>query len=133
MSAPVLEREFRFTELRGWIESLEGRDRNRKRLTLRVIALGDLAPSAMPYRVRGTASSKAAAGLRTGDAVSLKATLQPPPEPVQPGAFDFGRSAWYDSLGGIGYATSRIERFTPVTSPPWTIRSGRRSMLCVTM
>ena len=133
VSAPVLEREFRFTELRGWIESLEGRDRNRKRLTLRVIALGDLAPSAMPYRVRGTASSKAAAGLRTGDAVSLKATLQPPPEPVQPGAFDFGRSAWYDSLGGIGYATSRIERFTPVTSPPWTIRSGRRSMLCVTM
>ena len=121
VSAPVLEREFRFTELRGWIESLEGRDRNRKRLTLRVIALGDLAPSAMPYRVRVTASSKAAAGLRTGDAVSLKATLQPPPEPVQPGAFDFGRSAWYDSLGGIGYATSRIERFNPIASPPWTI------------
>ena len=33
---------------------------------------------------------------------------------MQPGAFDFGRSAWYDSLGGIGYATSRIDRFTPI-------------------
>ena len=121
VSATVLEKELRFTELRGWIEALEGREGNRKRLTLRAIALGDLAPSAVPYRVRVTASSKAAAGLRTGDAVSLKATLQPPPEPVQPGAFDFGRTAWYDSLGGIGYATSRIERFTPSVSPPWTI------------
>ena len=121
VSAPVLEKELRFVELRGWIESLEGRDRNRKRLTLRVIALGDLTASAVPYRVRVTASSKAALGLRTGDAISLKATLQPPPEPVQPGAFDFGRSAWYDSLGGIGYATSRIDRFTPNASSPWTI------------
>ena len=121
VSAAVLEREFRFTELRGWIESLEGRDGNRKRLTIRVIKFGDLAPSALPHRVRVTASIKMALGLRTGDAVSLKATLQPPPEPVQPGAFDFGRSAWYDSLGRIGYATSRIERLTQFASPPWTI------------
>ena len=126
VSAPVLEKELRFIELRGWIESLEGREGNRKRLTLRVIALGDLPASTMPYRVRVTASSKTARGLSTGDAVSLKATLQPPPEPVQPGAFDFGRSAWYDRIGGIGYATSRIDRLTEVASPPWTIWAWAR-------
>ena len=111
--APVLEKELRFVELRGWIESLEGRDRNLKRLTLRVIALGDLTPAACRIACVLPRAARRALGLRTGDA-SLKATLQPPPEPVQPGAFDFGRSAWYDSLGGIGYATSRIDRFTPI-------------------
>ena len=47
--------------------------------------------------------------MRIGDAVALHATLQPPPEPIEPGGFDFGRQAWFARLGGTGYATSKIE------------------------
>ena len=38
-----------------------------------------------------------AASARIGEAVTLRATLRPPPEPVEPGGFDFGRQAWFDA------------------------------------
>jgi predicted membrane metal-binding protein len=66
-------------------------------------------------------SAKDGADARIGDAVTLKATLQPPPEPVEPGGFDFGRQAWFASLGATGYATSKIEALKEARAPPWDL------------
>jgi competence protein ComEC len=74
---------------------------------LRVISLGALTPEATPYRVRVTLA-ETAGHAATGDAVTLKATLRPPPEPVLPNGFDFGRAAWFDRLGGTGYAGGKL-------------------------
>ena len=62
----------------------------------------------LPKRVRVTA--------RSGDIVSpadhvrLRAVLMPPPSPALPGAFDFRRHAYFQGLGAVGYAVSKVTR-----------------------
>jgi hypothetical protein len=53
--------------------------------------------------------SAANAHVESGEAVSLKASLRPPPEPISPNGFDFGRKAWFNRLGATGYAIGKIE------------------------
>jgi competence protein ComEC len=57
-------------------------------------------------RVTLRAASEA---LPVGSWVRLPAVLNPPPAPAMPGAFDFARQAWFDRLGGVGYAVGRPE------------------------
>jgi predicted membrane metal-binding protein len=88
---------------------------------LRVLSLGNPDAEARPYRVRVTLPAKDIIDLKVGEAIALNATLQPPPEPIEPGGFDFGRQAWFARLGGTGYATSRIERVEDAEPPPWDL------------
>ena len=81
---------------------------------MRVISLGELRPEQRPYRVRVSVPAEKAANIRIGEAIALSATLEPPPEPVEPGGFDFGRRAWFDRLGATGYATSKITLLSEV-------------------
>jgi competence protein ComEC len=118
--APVLAKEMRGIDVDGWVELYEPRDKARARITLRVIALGRLPPEATPYRVRVSLSA-ASGRVETGEAIRLRATLQPPPEPIIPSGFDFARSAWFDRLGAIGYATAKPERLDEVGEPPWDL------------
>ncbi|MGH6748026.1 MAG: ComEC/Rec2 family competence protein [Methyloceanibacter sp.] len=119
--APVLSHELRYVPVTGFIENHELRDKGRARLTLRVIALDDLPQANRPYRVRLTLPAKGDLIDKTGAVVTLKATLQPPPEPVEPGGFDFARQAWFARLGGTGYATSKVELAEDGREPPWDI------------
>ena len=119
--APVLSHELRYVPVRGFIEQHELRDKGRARVTLRVVSLADLQPSERPYRVRVTLPAKGDVIDKTGLLVTLQATLQPPPEPVEPGGFDFARQAWFARLGGTGYATSKVERVADAPRPPWDI------------
>jgi len=66
------------------------------------------------------------ASAATGEAVALKATLRPPPEPVAPHGFDF---AWFDRLGATGYATGKIERSAETAEPRHGICAGLRSTM----
>jgi competence protein ComEC len=107
----------------GFVESHELRDKGRARLTLRVLSLGDLGPDERPYRVRISLPAKDAANARIGQAVTLHATLQPPPEPIEPGGFDFARQAWFARLGATGYATSQVALLNEARAPPWNLQA----------
>ncbi len=113
VEAPALTREHRFTQLEGWVERVEEQEK-RVRLTIRVISIAKVAPEAMPKRVRVSQRAKGAPPL-PGDAIRTRATLMPPPEPAEPGAFDFGRYYWFMGLGASGYVTGKIE---PMPNPP---------------
>lgn len=117
---PVLAKDMRGAELTGFVEAVDPRDKGRARLTVRVISLGQLPPEETPYRVRVSISANKIAGAVTGACVSLKATLQPLPEPVEPGGFDFGRVAWFERLGATGYAIGD-PKFDDLTPPPWDL------------
>ncbi len=119
--APVLAKEMRAIEVRGFVERIEPRAKRGERLTLRVTALGQLAADARPLRVRIT-TSKAAPGLKAGDAVRLKATLQPPAGPALPGGYDFGRQAWFERLGAVGYTWTAPTPDATAGTPPWRLR-----------
>jgi competence protein ComEC len=119
--APVLAHELRYVKVTGFVETHELRDKGRARIALRVLSLGNLDAGVRPYRVRVTLPAKDAVGLKVGEAIALNATLQPPPEPIEPGGFDFARQAWFARLGGTGYATSRIHRIEGAGPPPWDL------------
>jgi competence protein ComEC len=120
--APVLARELRYVGVTGLIETHELRDEGRARITLRTLSLGDLNPTQRPYRVRISLPAKDMDGHGIGDAVTLRATLQPPPEPIEPGGFDFARQAWFARLGATGYATSKLAPLDDAPAPPWDLR-----------
>ena len=119
--APVLAKELRGVVVKGWVELYQPRDKAKARITFRVISLGQLSPEETPYRVRvtmGTAKGR----VETGQAIALRATLRPPPEPVLPHGFDFGRTAWFDRLGAIGYATGKPKPLQDAGEPAWDLR-----------
>jgi competence protein ComEC len=132
--APVLVQELRYVTVAGFVETHESRDKGRARIMLRVLAVGDLKQEETPYRVRVSMPAKYAAGVRIGEAVTMRATLQPPPEPVEPGAFDFARAAWFGRLGATGYATSKVAPFEGAPAPPldlvaWSKVDGLRAAI----
>lgn len=112
--APVLGHEMRFADVTGVVDIIEPRPTRGARVTVRVASIRGLAPDATPQRVR-VRVLKPVAGLVPGDHVRLRATLRPPPMPALPGAYDFGRSAWFQGLGAIGYTFSitKIEAGAP--------------------
>ncbi len=104
VAAPVLQREIGPVTVSGRVVLVEQRPDDR-RLTLGDPVIEDLAADATPSRVR--VSVRARAGeLSPSQRVSLRAVLLPPSPPAAPGAFDFARDAWFDRIGGVGYAVS---------------------------
>ena len=68
-------------------------------------AIEGLSPEKTPRRLRLSlteTSGKPAAGNR----VSFKARLSPLPSPIEPEGFDYGRSLWFQGIGGTGRVTS---------------------------
>lgn len=119
--APVLTGELRHVAVEGYVERFEARADARDRLTLRVISIGSLTPAETPKRIRVTISGKNTK-VSPGEAITLRATLNAPPEPVSPGEFDFGRRAWFKQLGGIGYATGRVKHLEGAPAPPLSVQ-----------
>lgn len=68
--APLLAKEMRGVTVKGFVELYERRDKAKARITLRVIALGDLPPAKTPDRVRVTLSAETAT-VGSGEALSL--------------------------------------------------------------
>jgi competence protein ComEC len=121
IAAPVLPRQMGPVDVSGWIERVEPRAGRGQRLTLLVISLGELSLEARPQRVR-VRTTVEDPGLKAGQAVTLKASLGPPPWPAAPGDFDFGRLAWFSGLGGFGVVHGTVQRLEPTPTPPLSIR-----------
>src|SRR5262245_23888020 len=119
--APALLGQTRPIALYGYIEHVEPRPGKTQRLTIRVRTMEQHEADAWPARVRVVvrAASKA---LWPGDAVRIKATLNPPPGPSLPGDYDFARAAWFSGLGAVGSADGAAEIDANAPSPPLGLR-----------
>ena len=62
------------------------------------------------------------AGRSRGATIQLGARLMPPPEPAVPGAYDYGRVAWFDGIGGTGRGFGPVTIVTPVAKWPRALR-----------
>jgi competence protein ComEC len=105
-AAPVLEREIGPRMVTGTIEAVETRTSG-TRIVLSDPEIPGLASEAMPAKVRITVRTHGETpepGLRA----SILAVLRPPSPPVWPGGFDFARRAFFDCIGGVGYAVGPL-------------------------
>ncbi|HWD26127.1 MAG TPA: ComEC/Rec2 family competence protein [Rhizomicrobium sp.] len=115
VAAPVLSHKVGPIGLDGRIESAELHGKG-IRFVLGAIRSKKLTPETTPARVR--ISVKADTPLPPpGSWVHVTAVLMPPPAPAAPGAYDFGRAAWYLRLGGVGYAYGRPRPLAPAAAP----------------
>ena len=76
---------------------------NGVRLVLEDPSVDRLAAAGTPHRIRVrllSGSEPVATGVRIG----VRAVLNPPSRPVIPGGFDFRRHAFFQGIGGVGYA-----------------------------
>jgi competence protein ComEC len=105
----------RSLDVHGHVELVEPRAGKGQRLTIRVTALEKHEAQARPLRVRIITRAETAA-LEPGDAVRVRATLNPPPEPSLPGDYDFARAAWFLGLGAVGSADGAAE--ADANAPP---------------
>ena len=108
---PILEYSVRSVHVSGRVRKVENH-RQGIRVVLEDTTFSGPAmirrpANTMPERIRITV--RGSTGLRPGDLVSTRASLRPPPGPAAPNAFDFGRMAFFQGFGAVGYATGRIQ------------------------
>jgi competence protein ComEC len=102
VAAPVLSARIGPTVLDGRVAYAEPHGKS-IRVLLDDVKSREIAASALPYRIR--ISFRAGAGaLVPGERIYAMAVLMPPPGPAAPGAYDFGRAAFFDRIGAVGYA-----------------------------
>ncbi len=85
-------------DVTGWVE---GQDKSRtgRRWTIRVISLqgNDIPPKRLRIRGKGE-------GIKVGDMISVRAVMKGPLYPATPHGYNARRAAYYQGLGGSGYA-----------------------------
>lgn len=57
-----------------------------------------------------------------GTRVAFRAVLMPPPAPAAPGDYDFGRAAYFDRLGAVGYAYGAPQWLSAAPQAGWHAR-----------
>ena len=106
-AAPVLELPRGAVQLSGTVVEVDPLPGG-LRLTLAGARWAEgMPPAARLIRVRLRGNDPARP--EPGDAVSLRALLRPPSPPAYPGAWDFQRAAFFEGLGGSGFALGPLE------------------------
>jgi competence protein ComEC len=118
VDAPVLTRSLGGATLTGRIESVEAYQKA-FRVTIRLETQDAHYEGDLPRRVRLRYHAKTPLP-PAGTRVKLRASLRPPPEPVMPGGFDFGRYHWFEWIGGTGFVLGKAEPL-PGDPPRWDI------------
>jgi competence protein ComEC len=106
VDAPVLPRASVY-QLEGTIRTAEPRDAG-QRLLLEDLAIERVDRSATPARVRLTIRAMDPP-LLPGQRIKVRARLQPPSGAPVPGGFDFAERAFFEQLGGVGFAYGLAE------------------------
>jgi competence protein ComEC len=119
VAAPVLARDFGPGRVTGRVVALDRRPDGTRAILDRP-ALQGLPADATPARVR--IRLRRGDDPKVGDIVRLRAKLAPPAAPAMPGAYDFQRRAWFERIGGVGFAYTHAAR--AVSAPGAAADSG---------
>jgi competence protein ComEC len=112
VSAPVVTHRIGPVGLDARVEAVQVRAKD-VRAILGAIHMRRFGAVGTPARVRVSIRGSADAVI-PGRWVHLAAVLMPPPGPAAPGGYDFGRAAFFDRIGGVGFAYGRASAIAPV-------------------
>ena len=111
--------------VQGWVVDVAGPGQGGQRLLIAPVRVDALAPEATPVRIRVTLRPGTPLP-RPGEPIQLVAILNPPPPPASPGAYDFARDAFFESVGAVGLALRPPQAWTPEAPAPWRLRLTMR-------
>ncbi|HEX3811150.1 MAG TPA: ComEC/Rec2 family competence protein [Rhizomicrobium sp.] len=115
VSAPVLIHKTRPTTIDARVESTQVHGKG-VRIVLNDVRAQGWRSSHIPQRIRVSVRSGGEA-LVPDDWVQVRAVLMPPPGPAAPGAYDFGRAAYFDGIGAVGYTYGKPVRIASRKAP----------------
>jgi competence protein ComEC len=108
VAAPVLERQIGPVRIEGRVVEIDPLPEG-YRIVVAPRSVERLDAARLPLRLR-IKVTRGGDDLLPGEYVALRAILYPPPAPAMPGAYDFQRRAFFDRLGGVGFAVAPVER-----------------------
>ncbi|MEL7462586.1 MAG: ComEC/Rec2 family competence protein [Pseudomonadota bacterium] len=104
VAAPILKMQTEAT-VEGVVREVSRTRTGRPRLVLDQLIIFGVPEAETPRRAQiALLRSGDIDGVTPGDRVSIFANLGPPGGPVEPGGFDYRRTAWFLGLGAVGYA-----------------------------
>lgn len=113
VAAPVLEYRY-YGPIQGRVVNIDRSSSDKMRLTLDRVVLERKSPGTTPRNVRVSLhGAQGFVDIKPGMTVVLTGHLDAPNGPVEPGGFDFGRNAWFDALGAVGYTRSPVLALEP--------------------
>lgn len=114
VTAPIAPAMAEPTIVEGWVLDVDSPGDRGHRVVLAPVRIGGLAPEETPIRLRATVRGEPP---RPGEAIRLFAILNPPPPPASPGAYDFGRNAFFLGMGGTAFGLGET-RAVVLPEPP---------------
>lgn len=120
VAAPIVVAADSPRTIEGWVVDVPSPGAGGARMLLAPVAVSGLPPDQTPVRLRVTLRDGLPAA-PPGAAIRLRAMIGPPPSPASPGAYDFARDAWFDRVGGVGFALGEW-RETALPPAPWRLR-----------
>lgn len=122
-AAPIAPAMSEPTVIEGWVVDLDSPGASGPRVLIAPVRIRGLAPEDTPLRIRATLRD----GVLPvpGTPIRLFAILNPPPAPASPGAYDFGRGAWFQRLGGVAFSLGPT-RMADLPPPQWRLRQVMR-------
>ena len=108
VASPMLDFRY-YGPVEGRIVGIDRSQSDALRLTLDQVILQEVAPDRTPLRVRvSLQGDNPWLAPAPGQTVILTASLAAPEGPVEPGAFDFRRMAFFEQLGAVGYTRTPV-------------------------
>jgi competence protein ComEC len=118
--APIAGVDTKPQRLEGWVVDIPSPGQGGPRLLIAPYRIGDWAPGATPIRVRVTLRGGYLPA--PGEPIRLLAVINTPPQPASPGSYDFARDAFFQSVGGVGFALGPVQTWYPPDQPPPRLR-----------
>ncbi|WP_428155224.1 ComEC/Rec2 family competence protein [Brevundimonas sp.] len=118
VAAPIAPAMSEPTVIEAWVVDVDSPGQRGARIVIAPVWIRGLTPEQTPVRLRATVRGEPP---KPGEAVRLFGILNPPPAPASPGAYDFGRNAFFQGMGGVAFALGET-RAADLAPPPWRLR-----------
>ncbi|GAW39901.1 ComEC family competence protein [Brevundimonas sp. SH203] len=118
VAAPIAPTLSEPTVIEAWVVDVDSPGQRGARVVIAPVWIRGLSPDQTPVRLRATVRGQPP---RPGEAIRLFAILNPPPAPASPGAYDFGRNAFFQGMGGVAFALGET-RAADLPHAPWRLR-----------
>jgi len=125
VQAPIALASQHPVPVEAWVVDVASPGQGGQRLLLAPIRIGDWPAAATPIRLRITLRDTVEIPA-PGQAIGLLAVVNPPPPPASPGAYDFARDAYFESIGGVGFTLGGAQAVAAPGPPPWRLAMTMR-------